>query len=75
MSADMGIVKVLNAKIADDLKNIGQKQKGKIKPIIAFRCAVLNLQVDAKNKKWLYQYVDKNQKQDIYNEFAVQNAA
>ena len=75
MPANVGIVEVLNAKIADDLKNIGQKQEGKIEPVFPFRCAVLNLQINTKNKKWLYQYVDKNQKQYIYDEFAVQNAA
>ena len=65
MAADMAIGKTLNAKIAQNLKQISKGEQGKIQTVIVFRYGILNPKINSKNKKWLYQEVDKNQKQHI----------
>lgn len=71
MPADVAVVEALNAEIIDDLKNIGQVQQREIKPVIRSN-AVLHRQVDPENERRFDQQVDKNQEQDVDDEFAIQ---
>jgi hypothetical protein len=61
---DVSVVKTLYPEIIDDLTQVGQVQQGKIQPVLIAQ-AVLDTQINTKNKKWFYQYVDKNQEQDV----------
>jgi hypothetical protein len=60
----VAVVKTLYPEIIDDLTQVGQVQQGKIQPVLIAK-AVLDTQINTKNKKWFYQYVDKNQEQDV----------
>jgi len=68
--ADVPVVKALNAEIIENLKNIGQIHQRKIQSVFLAR-PVLHRQVDPKNKKRLYQQVDKEQEKDVDDKFAV----
>ena len=71
--ADMPVVEILDTEIAQYLKQVGEIKQGKIQSVCAFRQAVLYGKVYPENKKWLDQYIDQHQEQDIYKEFALQN--
>ena len=73
MPAGVAVVETLNTEIVEYLKNIGQVEQGEIQPVIR-PDPVLHRQVNAENEKGLYQEVDKDQEEDVEDEFAVHAA-
>ena len=71
MLAEIAVVEILNPEIVQDLKNISEVEQREVQPVV-FAHAVLHRQVDTKNKKRLYQQVDKDEDDDVEDEFAVQ---
>lgn len=68
--ADVAVIETLYAEIVENLKNIRQVHQGEIQPVI-LPGPVLHGEVYSKNKKRLYQQVDKEQKQDVDDKFAI----
>ena len=73
MPADVPVVETLDTEIVEYLKNVGEVEQCEIQPVIRSD-AVLHCQVNAENEKGLYQEVDKDQEEDVEDEFAVHAA-
>lgn len=71
--ADVAVIKTLDSEIIENLKNIGQIHERKIQTVV-LPGPVLYAQVDPKNKKRLYQQVDKEQEKDVDDKFTVHAA-
>ena len=69
MLADEAVVESLDTEIVQNLENEGKIEQGEIQAVIG-PYPVLHREVDAEDKKGLNQYIDKDQEQDVEDEFA-----
>ena len=70
---DVAVVEILDAKVVQYLKNVGQVQQGEIQSIIG-PDFILYVQVDSEYKNRLYQQVDKEQQENIEQKGAIHGA-
>ena len=73
MLTNIPVVEILDAKVVQNLKNVGQVQQGEIQSIIG-PDFVLHVQVDSEYKNRLYQQVDKEQQENIEQKGAIHGA-
>lgn len=69
--ADVAVVETLNPEVVQDLKKVGEVEQREIGAVV-FAHAVLHPEVNAENEDWLYQEVDKDEEEDVEEEFAFQ---
>lgn len=65
MLSDLAVVVVLDAKVVNDLKEEGKGKQLKVKTVVSFRDSILNTSVNTKEVEWLYQYIGKEQKNQV----------
>ena len=74
MTSDVSAVETVNSKVIKNLQQIGEIQQCKVNSISFSTNSILNSSVNTKNKKWLDQQIDRNQKDNIDKKLSVHSA-
>ena len=67
----MAVIETLNPEIIQDLKKVSEVEQREIGAVI-FADTILHPEINAKYEDWLYQKVDKDEEEDVKEEFALQ---